>query len=117
MIHDNISLRHQEETVEPRLKCATKMLKEMFLDVEVYLSQISFPNSNTINTIYYEKVNSAYAEAAIAILVIFLYLRYKLKYWSWLGVPNEVSSVYNRFLRPFHEADQISYKKYGRVVG
>ncbi len=65
----------------------------------------------------YEKVNSTYAEALIATLLFVFFLRYKWKYWSWQGVPNDLGSVYNRFSTPFHVADQESYKKYGKVVG
>lgn len=72
---------------------------------------------NKLNTIYSERVNNIYAEVLIASLVIILYLRYKLKYWTWQGIPNDVFSIYNRFTRPFHEADLESYKKYGKVVG
>lgn len=67
--------------------------------------------------INYEKVNSTYAEALIATLLLVFYLRYKLKYWTWQAVPNDVASWYNRFNKPFHVADNESYKKYGKVVG
>ena len=72
---------------------------------------------SNVKLTYIERVNSTYAEAFIASLVIFVYLRYKLKFWAWQGVRNDVSSVYNRFRNDPHLADNESYKKYGKVVG
>ncbi|RWS04380.1 cytochrome P450 monooxygenase-like protein, partial [Dinothrombium tinctorium] len=44
-------------------------------------------------------------------------LWHRLTFWKRQGIVNEVASIYNRFTKPFHIADQIAYKKYGSVVG
>lgn len=57
----------------------------------------------------------------IVVLLVFfvltLSLYYKLTFWSRQGIPNEVSSIWNRFTEPFHVADLKSTLKYGSVVG
>nr|AGG35986.1 cytochrome P450 monooxygenase [Panonychus citri] len=42
---------------------------------------------------------------------------YKLTYWHRLGIPNDISSLWNRWTKPFHESDTQAYRKYGRIVG
>lgn len=49
--------------------------------------------------------------------LVSLFFYRKLTYWKRQGVPNEVASLYNRFLKPFHLADLESKIKYGDVVG
>lgn len=66
---------------------------------------------------YIERVNNTYAECLVATLVIIVYLHYKLKFWAWQGIPNDITSLVSRLRQPFHVADNDSYKKYGKVVG
>lgn len=51
------------------------------------------------------------------VFVLVLSIYYKLTFWSRQGIPNEVSSIWNRFTEPFHTADMKSSLKYGSVVG
>ncbi|XP_074595347.1 cytochrome P450 6a14 isoform X2 [Brevipalpus obovatus] len=52
-----------------------------------------------------------------ALIFLVLYLVYKLTYWLRKGVPNDISSMWNRYQHPFHESDTDGYKKFGKVVG
>lgn len=45
------------------------------------------------------------------------FVYWKLTYWQRQGIPNEIGSIFNRFVEPFHLADQNSQRKYGDVVG
>ena len=51
------------------------------------------------------------------LLGLVLYVYHKLTFWSRQGIPNELSSIWNRFTKPFHIADQEATKKYGSVIG
>ncbi|RWS28558.1 cytochrome P450 monooxygenase-like protein [Leptotrombidium deliense] len=56
----------------------------------------------------------------IIICVILLFLTYSVyafTYWKRRGVPNDVTSFYKRFARPFHIADYEGFLKYGKIVG
>lgn len=51
------------------------------------------------------------------ILLAVAYIYWKLTFWKRQLIPNDVASIYNRFLKPFHLADQEAYRKFGEVIG
>ena len=54
---------------------------------------------------------------ALCFALCLFFLFYKLTFWCRQNVPNEVASIFNRFQKPFHIADNESAQKYGDVVG
>lgn len=72
---------------------------------------------SNVKLAYIERVNNTYAEALIAFLVLIAYVHYKLRFWTWHGVPNDVHSLVAKMTTPYHVADADSYRKHGKVVG
>lgn len=61
-----------------------------------------------------------FSNIAIVILAIasaFTWLVWRLTFWYRQHLPNDWHSVYNRYLTPFHLADEQTTKKYGNFVG
>lgn len=54
---------------------------------------------------------------SVLVVLLCLYIYWKLTFWSRQNIPNEVSSIWNRFSKPFHIADLEGTKKYGPIIG
>jgi len=64
-----------------------------------------------------ELVLSELSLAIIIVTSIVGYFYWKLTFWQRQGLPNDSASFFNRFLTPFHIADERTYKKFGKFVG